>query len=129
MKRIIVAIFILSSFAGCKKAAVQPVKEENIVFDVNTALSSISTSTTFAFQVTLKSKMPANGIRIDVTAIDESSGTAILPQATGITSTNVLNNVSVQNLPRQKWVEAMVKVTSISTSTNSASSRFRVIYK
>lgn len=130
MKKIILMCISVFLFASCKKASTPSApKEENIVFETNAGSNAISTSGTFDFQVILKSKMPTNGIRIEVTANEEATGTSVTPQASGITTTTTSTNVSVQNLPRQKWVEATVKVTSISTSTNTASSKLRVIYK
>jgi hypothetical protein len=117
------------SLIGCEKNTSQKEVEENINFEMNPSFSSISSSTTYDFKVTLKSKMPLGGVIIDIIAIDEGSGTPILPQALGITSITSVSNLSVLNLPRQKWVETTVKVTSKQTATNSATAKFRVIYK
>lgn len=131
MKKVLLPILGLIFLASCGKTSTtpQPPAEENIVFETNAGQNVTSPSGNFDFQVTLKSKMPAKGIRIEVSAIDEVAQTAILPQNSGITSTTAVTSASVQNLPRQKWVEATVKVTSLSTATNTASGKFRVIYK
>lgn len=130
MKHSLLIFGLFLVFASCKKSTTTPVvKEENIVFETNAGLNAISTSGTFAFQVTLKSKMPTGGIKIEVSAIEEAGGAAVTPQPNPITSSTAVTDYSVQNLARQKWVVATVKVSSVTTPTNSSSQTFRVIYK
>lgn len=125
MKNILILIVTILLLFSCKKKEI----EEIIVFETTAGSNTISTSGNYSFQITLKSKMPSNGIRIEVSAIEEVSGTSISPQMTPLNTSTAVNSVSVQNLPRQKWAEATVRVTSLTSSTNTASTKFRVIYK
>ena len=114
---------------GCGKKTPVPDIEENIEFDLNATQAVISISSSYDFKVTIKSKLPKGGIRIEVSATEESGGALVSPQLAPFTSTNPIIDCTVQNLPRQKWVIVNVKITSITTSTNTSTQTFRVVYK
>lgn len=133
MKKYVMLLVCVLTFFSCKKKTTPTPTptptEENIAFDLNTGATVNHTASNFDFQVTLRSKMPTKGIKIDVTASEEATGTAVTPQPSAINSSTSVTNASVQNLPRQKWVITTVKVTSLSTATNSATQTFKVVYK
>lgn len=133
MKKYLILICFFVGIVSCgKKSTPTPIPtptEENIAFDLNTGATVNHTASNFDFQVTLRSKMPTKGIKIEVTASEEATGTAVTPQPSAINSSTSVTSASVQNLPRQKWVVTTVKVTSLSTGTNSATQTFKVIYK
>ena len=114
---------------ACGKKPPAPEVEENVVFELNAAQAAISTSSSYDFKVTMRSKLPKAGIRIEISAAEEAGGAAVTPQPAPITATALSTDCSVQNLPRQKWVIATVKITSVSTSTNTSTQTFRVVYK
>ena len=62
-------------------------------------------------------------------AAEEATGTPVVPQTSTVSSSTSITDCLVQNLPRQTWVVATVKVTSSSTLTNTASQTFRVVFK
>lgn len=103
--------------------------EENISFDLNTGATVTQAAANYDFQVTLRSKMPTKGIKIEVTASEEVGGAAVTPQPAAINSTTSVTTASVQNLPRQKWVIVTVRVTSLNTATNTAVQTFKIIFK
>ena len=129
MKKYFICILIVTSVLGCGKKAPVPDVEENIAFDMNASQAVISTSSSYDFKVTIKSKLPKAGIRIEVSATEEAGGASVSPQPAPITATNPITDCTVQNLPRQKWVIVNVKITSITTSTNTSTQTFRVVYK
>lgn len=129
MKRISIYLLALLCMVACSKKTSTPEPEENIAFDLNTSAAVIHSSSSYSFQVTLKSKMPAGGIKVEVSAVQELAGTTVSPQPSAITSTSSATTAAVHNLPQQKWVVATVRVSSVSTTTNTATQTFRVVYK
>lgn len=129
MKHILLYLAIFSIITGCSKKGSTPEKEENVVFELNTGQAAISSSSSYTFNVAMKSKLPKAGVRIELSAAEEAGGAAVTPQNGPINAVTASTDVSVQNLPRQKWVIATVKVTSISTATNTSTQTFRVVYK
>jgi uncharacterized protein YcfL len=129
MKQLLLYGLLALLLTACSKKNSKPEPEQNIVFDINTSSAVIHSNSSYSFQVTLKSKMPVSGIKVEVSAVQEVAGTAVSPQPAAITSTTSATTASVQNLPQQKWVVATVRVSSATTATNTATQTFRVIYK
>jgi hypothetical protein len=129
MKQLLLYGLLALLLTACSKKNSKPEPEQNIVFDINTSSAVIHSNSSYSFQVTLKSKMPVSGIKVEVSAVQEVAGTAVSPQPAAITSTTSVTTASVQNLPQQKWVVANVRVSSATTATNTAMQTFRVIYK
>lgn len=112
---------------GCSKSKIEV--EENIIFELSAGSAIIHTSNAYDVKLTMKSKLPSTGVRVETSATEETSGTPITPQAAAYTLTTASTSLTVQNLPRQKWVIVQVKASSIKTPTNSSSQSFRIIFK
>lgn len=129
MKATLTYTLFICILLGCGKKPPAPEVEENVVFELNASQAAISTNSNYDFKLTMRSKLPKAGIRIELSATEEAGGAAVTPQPAPVTTTAATADLSVQNLPRQKWVIATVKVTSVSTSTNTSTQTFRVVYK
>ena len=134
MKKLIhfLILIVVIAFISCGKkggGGVVTPKEDNIAFTVDAANSNISPGSSFSFNVKLTSAMPAQGIKIEITAIDDVSGSSITPQNAAVSSSSTTTSVSIINLPQQKWVDVTVKVSSVATPTNYATQQFKVVYK
>lgn len=128
MNKLLICLLIFAVATSCSKK-VAPEIEENISFELNTGAVIVSSGSSQAFKVTMKSKIPKAGIKIDISAAEEATGTPVVPQTSTVSSSTSITDCLVQNLPRQTWVVATVKVTSSSTLTNTASQTFRVVFK
>lgn len=118
-------LFLLLVSCGKSKIDI----EENIVFETNSSGAIINAASSYPFTAILKSKMPSNGIEIQVTATEELNGIEVLPQKSINKSLIASNDLIVQNLPRQKWVVVNVKVKSLTNPLNFSDKSFRVIFK
>ncbi|MEO0065466.1 MAG: hypothetical protein RI983_792 [Bacteroidota bacterium] len=117
----------LMAISCSKKTA--PEVEENISFQLNTGAVITSAGSNQEFKVTLSSKMPKSGIKIDITAAEEATGIPVIPQSSAISSSSIVTDCLVQNLPRQKWVVTTVKVSSANTPSNNVTQTFKIVYK
>lgn len=127
MKKSIILFLATIAFVSCTKKGAAP--EENIAFELSSGSAIVNASNSFSFQITLKSKVPDSGVKIEVSAVEELAGTAVTPQPPSLTSTSATISSGVQNLPRQKWVVTSVKVSSVATPSNTATKTFRIVYK
>jgi hypothetical protein len=126
VKKVFLFIFISLTVLACKKNKIEV--EEKILFETNAASTNINSGSTFDLKITIKSKIPSNGLSIEVNASEENGGASIIqpgPISLVVSSANFM----VQNLPRQKWVVVNVKVKSIRDPLNFAEQSFRIIYK
>ena len=133
MKRVLIGIFasILISSTSCGKSggSSQPAQEPSIVFTIDASNGSISPGNSFNVIVTLTSAMPSSsGIKIEAMVTDQTTNTSVSQNA-AIISTTAKNTFVIINLPQQHWCNASIKVSSIATSTNTASQSFTVVYK
>ncbi len=128
MKYLYVILLLIITSIACSKGGGEP-PEPNIVFDLDAAAINNALGSSFGFNVTLTSAIPStSGIRIEVTAAEEGSGSSITQNA-AIVSTIAKTSATVIGLPIQKFVIVTVKVTSVKTSTNTSTKTFRVVYK
>lgn len=116
------------ALAACKKPDNGPA-EDKLSFTIDATNGAFSAAANYPFRIQLKSKMPTDGIKIEILANQEASGAAVTPQTPAFTTKDTLVTTSVSNLPRQLWVVAKVRVSSVTTSTNKDSATFRVIFK
>jgi hypothetical protein len=123
-------ISVLFLISGCKKAKpTGPVAEPAIVFTTNANTTNTSLTNSFPVTVTLTSAMPsASGINIESTVIDQTNN-ATIPQNASVNSNTGINSIQLINLPRQHWCTVTVKVTSVATPSNFATTTFNVAYK
>ena len=123
MKKLLYTI-LLVGFFSCEKAA----PEQKIVFTIDAVNNSTATGTNFPVAITLTSAMPSQGIKIEATTVNQSSGMA-LPQGAPFSTTSAKNTIVISGLPQQQWCNVTIKVTSNNTSTNTDSQSFTVVYK
>ena len=123
MKKILYTILLVGLFS-CKKVA----PEQKIVFTIDAANNSIATGTNFPVAITLTSAMPSQGIKIEATTVNQTTGTN-LPQGAPYSTTSAKNTIVISGLPQQQWCNVTIKVTSNNTSTNTDSQSFTVVYK
>ena len=121
-------------FMSCKKsdtAETTPVVvvEPQIAFNLDAVNNSIALSSSFAVTATLTSTLPSSqGVKIEVTVLDETSSSPIT-QSAAVTSTTSANALQLISLPQQHLCNATVKVSSVKTPSNTASKSFTVVYK
>jgi len=123
MKKLLYTILLVGLFS-CEKAA----PEQKIVFTMDAVNNSTATGTNFPVAITLTSAMPPQGIKIEATTVNQSSGIA-LPQGAPFSTSSAKNTIVISGLPQQQWCNVTMKVTSNNTSTNTDSHRFTVVYK
>lgn len=123
MKKLLYTI-LLVGFFSCEKAA----PEQKIVFTMDAVNNSTTTGSNFPVAITLTSAMPSQGIKIEATTVNQSSGMA-LPQGAPFSTTSAKNTIVISGLPQQQWCNVTIKVTSNNTSTNTDSQSFTVVYK
>jgi len=128
MQKYFWVILTMFAIAACNKPDNGPA-EDKIAFTIDATNGAFSAAANYPFRVQLKSKMPADGIKIEILANQEASGSAVTPQTPAFTTKDTLITTSVSNLPRQLWVVTKVRVSSVTTSTNKDSATFRVIFK
>jgi hypothetical protein len=123
MKKLLYTILLVGLFS-CEKAA----PEQKIVFTMDAVNNSTATGTNFPVSITLTSAMPPQGIKIEATTVNQSSGIA-LPQGAPFSTSSAKNTIVISGLPQQQWCNVTIKVTSNNTSTNTDSQSFTVVYK
>lgn len=123
---ILIVGFAMLAF-GCKKSVTN--ESDPIVFTIDAAASNITVASNFGVGIKITSRISSDGLKVELTGVEEVSGLSVLPQAPAFITTTVDNSTSVINLPQQKWVVATVKITDVNNAKNSGSKSFRVIYK
>ncbi|HEU5164203.1 MAG TPA: hypothetical protein VFU29_01615 [Chitinophagaceae bacterium] len=119
---------ILVVACGSKSPAPPPPSEQSIAFTHNAGNNVLNPGPSLNFNVTLTSAMPAAGIKVEVSTKEEASGNTVGTNSS-VNSTSATVNVGVSGLPRQLWCIVNIKVTSVSTASNSATQTFRIVYK
>jgi hypothetical protein len=128
MQKYVLVIAAMLAIAACKKPDNGPA-EDKIRFTIDATNGAFSAAANYPFKIQLKSKMPADGIKIEILANQEASGAGVTPQTPAFTTKDTLVNTAVSNLPRQLWVVTKVRVSSVTSPLNKDSSNFRVIFK
>ena len=119
---------ILIQSCGSKNPPPPPPAEQPIAFTHNAGNNVLNPGSSLNFNITLTSTMPAAGIKVEVSTKEESSGNAVGTNSS-VNSVSAAVSASVSSLPRQVWCIVTIKVTSLSTASNSATQTFRIIYK
>lgn len=104
--------------------------EEPIVFSISPDPTSaifpaIGTSQDFAFSIT--SKMPTSGFKIELVLTKDIDGSSVFSQS--LTSSIPNLTISYQNLSSGIVCSGIIKVTSLTTLTNSSSKTFKIAKK
>lgn len=133
MKKLLIVFTLITILNACGKSdggnTTTTVQEPNIAFNINATDNSIAVGTSFPVTVTLTSTMPSSsGIKIEATVIDQTNNQTVAQNA-ALTSTAAVNTFTLINLPKSRWCTATIKVTSVKTTTNSASKSFTVANK
>jgi len=123
MKNLLYTILLFGIFS-CEKAA----PEQKIVFTMDAVNNSTATGSNFPVVVTLTSAMPSQGIKIEATTVNQTSGIA-LPQGAPFSTNSAKNTIVISGLSQQQGCNVTIKVTSNNTSTNTDSQSFTVVYK
>lgn len=124
---LIVAIVVLATL-GCKKSSTPPPPEQDLVISTDAASYTITTAPIFNFDLKVESTMPADGVKIEYSVVSEIDNQNY-PQGSGISTHNRTSSITIGGLPQQKICICTIKVTSLSKSTNTAITGFRVGYK
>jgi hypothetical protein len=130
MKKVLLVLF---AFAGIAMATLpacggggkdpQPPAEENLAITANPALNGQQEAPglgpNFPLSVTITSKMPPQGVKVDVVAKEDGSSTTNFYTDTKTTSSTVSNFV-ITNTPQTTTCRVTVTVTSVSKPANKA---------
>ena len=126
---ILLPVIILLASCGSKTPTPPPPPtEQPIAFTHNGGNNVLNPGSSLNFAVTLTSAMPAAGIKVEVSTKEEASGNAVGTNSS-VNSTAAAVSASVSALPRQLWCIVTIKVSSVSTTTNTSTQTFRVTYK
>jgi hypothetical protein len=125
---ILLSVILLLESCGSKSPTPPPPTEQPIAFTHNAGNNVLNPAPSLNFNVTLSSAMPAAGIKVEVSTKEEASGNIVVTNSS-VNSTSATVNVGISALPRQLWCIVTVKVTSVSTASNSATQTFRIVYK
>jgi hypothetical protein len=127
--KITILLLLVTGFYNCKKKkTIPPTPEATLTIATDVSSPVQNPGSTFSFATKITSAIPANGVKLDVDVKEEISGINI-PQVTGFSTSNASTPTQLTNLPQQKWCVCTIKGTSLSTSANTATTSFRVIYK
>jgi len=124
---LIVATIVLAS-VGCTKPITPTPPEQDLLISIDAGSYTIITDPIFTFKVKVESAMPAGGVKIESTVVSEIDNQSY-PQGAPINTYNPTSTITIGGLPEQKICICTIKVTSLSKSTNTATTGFRVGYK
>jgi hypothetical protein len=119
---------ILLAVTGCKKNHSSQPAEDNLRISIDAGSYEFSPASDFNFNLTVESAMPPAGVWI-IAEVKAETDNQLYLQAPSIETTNKTTKITLRNLPRQKICISTIKVTSKNTSTNTATTSFRVVYK
>ena len=128
---LILVIFFSVLISACSSkspAPPPPPSEQPIAFMHNAGNNVLNPGSSLNFAVTLSSAMPASGIKVEVSTKEVASGNTVGTNSSTNSTTSPVN-ASISGLPRQLWCIVTIKVSSVSTASNSATQTFRVVYK
>jgi hypothetical protein len=123
---LIMAMIVLTTL-GCDKP-VPATSEQDLLISIDAGSYTIITDPVFSFKVKVESTMPPGGVRIEISVISEIDNQNY-PQGAPLNTYNPINTITIGALPRQKICVCTIKVTSLTKSTNTATTGFRVGYK
>ena len=133
---IAVCMLVSGSFLSCSSKSSPgggggtPPTEENLNIGIDpdpgiTVASSIGAI--YDFKVTIKSKMPASGVKIDIVCTKDADNSNVFSQSVNSSVTPV--NTSVGNLVAGILCTVKVTVTSVGKPSNTTSLNFKVARK
>ncbi|MEI8074255.1 MAG: hypothetical protein WCH78_05870 [Bacteroidota bacterium] len=124
-----VFILLTLGLSSCTKSDPTPV-EEAITFTINPDPGSTiyaALGTTQDFSISITSKLPAAGVKIDLSLTKDLDGSTVFSQSLNSTLQNV--TASFQNLASGVVCSGTIKIVSLTTSTNTSSKTFKIAKK
>jgi hypothetical protein len=121
---LIVAMIVVTTPA-CDKPP--PILEQDLKISTDAASYTIIPDPVFTFKLKVESAMPAGGVKIEYSVVSEIDNQDY-PQGPAMNTFNPNNTITIV-LPRQKICICTIKVTSLSKSSNTATTGFRIGYK
>jgi hypothetical protein len=120
--------FILNSCSNKSNPPAPPPADQPIAFTHNAGNNVQNPGANLNFTVTLSSAMPSGGIKVEVSTKEEATNNPVGTNSS-VNSSSANVNMSIAGLPRQVWCIVTIKVSSVSTPSNSNTQIFRVVYK
>jgi hypothetical protein len=122
-------ILLTLGLNSCNKSNPTPV-EEAITFTINpdpgsTIYAALGTSQDVSISVT--SKLPAAGVKIDLSLTKDLDGSSVFSQSLNSTLPNV--TATFQNLSSGVVCSGTIKIVSLTTSTNTSIKTFKIAKK
>ena len=125
----IVAVPAVMLVSACKKNNSQSVPAEvQLIISTDALANNSVTSSSTDFNLTVESAMPSAGVKITVLVTGEIDNQVYYTSPL-IETKSKITKVNINNLPKQKICICTITVTSKSTSTNFATTSFRVVFK
>jgi len=119
-------IVVATGTGGCEKdnkTQDEPLRVSNDVGNL-----TLTPGPELEFNLTIESKMPGDGVWVDVFLKGEADNLDY-PQGTSTETKEKVTKLKVRNLPRQKICVATISVSSRRDRSNKATTSFRVVYK
>jgi hypothetical protein len=123
------SILLMSVVAGsgCKPER-PPVPDEPLKISIDASSFTTSPGPDFGFNLKVESAMPGAGVKIEYSVKGEIDNQNY-PQGPVYYTNNTVSSIIIRNLPRQTTCICNITVTSLTTSANTASTSFRIVYK
>ena len=122
------AAMVLLLVTACKKNASPSPAEEQLIISTDAIPFSEVPGPGTNFNLTVISAMPPSGVKILVVVKGETDNLTYYTNPNTVTSLKTTNTI-INNLPKQKICICTVTVISITKSSNTATTSFRIVYK
>src|SRR4029453_5139627 len=122
-----IVIILVVAGSGCNPEP-PPVPDEPLRISIDASSFTTSLAPDFGFNVKVESRMPAGGVKIEYSVKGEIDNQNY-PQSPVSYTNNAVSPIIIRYLPRQTTCICNITVTSQLTSTNTASTSFRIVYK
>jgi hypothetical protein len=122
----LIVAMIVVTIPACDKPP--PILEQDLIISTDAASYTIIPDPVFTFKLKVESAMPAGGVKIQYSVVSEIDNQDY-PQGPAAMNTFNPNNTITIVVPRQKICICTIKVTSLSKSSNTATTGFRIGYK
>lgn len=133
---ILLVLILFTAGISCGKGdgggsgATAPPAEDKIVFSLNpdpgtTVFAALAATQDFG--VTISSKLPSAGVKVDLTLTKDADGSSVFSQSLTSSISNV--TATFQNMVSGVVCTGTIKITSVSTASNNASKTFKIAKK
>jgi len=127
-KWIVTLLIILTTGMGACDKDENKTSEEPLRISNDAGTLSLTPGPELEFNLTIESKMPAEGVWVEISLKGETDNLDY-PQGATTATREKVTKLKVRNLPRQKICVCTISVTSKLDFSNRASTNFRVAYK